>query len=215
MMCVWLCLACVLRPNNHEPVYGIRHIGERIIRGCASAVLRDCNMIELVHAKLTHTYAATRRPSGMHVGRASVSLSVFSDLFEPPEEGKGIGFPRKHVIPADCTTWDLNKIKKWSILTFFWTWPWLPPPPTCPLGGVLGTACGCDFRGVTFQVDLTSWLDKLSLVKWFEEGPEARLTSQLDKRNLSSWLVKFHLCSKHKKTTLQFQVCPTSNFVGC
>jgi len=40
----------------------------------------------------------------MHVGRASVSLSVFSDLFEPPEEGKGIGFPRKHVILADCTT---------------------------------------------------------------------------------------------------------------
>jgi len=29
----------------------------------------------------------------------------FSDLFEPPEEGKGIGFPRKHVILADCTTW--------------------------------------------------------------------------------------------------------------
>jgi len=28
----------------------------------------------------------------------------FSDLFEPPEEGKGIGFPLKHVILADCTT---------------------------------------------------------------------------------------------------------------
>jgi len=27
----------------------------------------------------------------------------FSDLFEPPEEGRGIGFPRKHVILADCT----------------------------------------------------------------------------------------------------------------
>ena len=37
----WLCLACVLRPTNHEPVYGIRHIGERIIRGCASAVLHE------------------------------------------------------------------------------------------------------------------------------------------------------------------------------
>jgi len=95
-MCVWLCSACDLRPTNHEPVYGIRHIGERIIRGCASALLRDCNTIELVHAKLTHTYAmktqicnehthmqwthtyaATRRLSGMHVGRASVMLSVF------------------------------------------------------------------------------------------------------------------------------------------
>jgi len=82
MMCTWLCLACDLRTTNHEPVYGIRHIGERIIRGCASAVLRDCNMIELVHAKLTHTYAATRRliESGMHVGRASVMLSVFQFL---------------------------------------------------------------------------------------------------------------------------------------
>ena len=77
MMCVWLCLACALRPTNHEPVYGICHIGERIIRGCASAVLRDCNMIELVHTKLTHIYAANRRQSGMHVGRASVMLSAF------------------------------------------------------------------------------------------------------------------------------------------
>ena len=46
-------------------------------RYIASAVLRDCNMIELVHAKLTHTYAATRRLSGMHMGRASVMFSVF------------------------------------------------------------------------------------------------------------------------------------------
>ena len=30
-----------------------------------------------MHAKITHTYAATRRPSGMHVVRASVSLAVF------------------------------------------------------------------------------------------------------------------------------------------
>jgi len=59
--CVAVCwdLRCDI---NHEPVYGIRHIGERIIRGCASAVLRNCNMIELVYSKLTHTYAATRRP---------------------------------------------------------------------------------------------------------------------------------------------------------
>jgi len=33
---------------------------------------------------------------------------------------------------------------------------------------------------------MTSWLDKLSLVKWFEERLEARVRSQLDKRNLSS-----------------------------
>ena len=28
-------------------------------------------------------------------------------------------------------------------------------------------------------------------VKWLEQGPEARVTRQHDKRNLSSWLVKF------------------------
>ena len=81
------------------------------------------------------------------------------------------------------------KIKKWSILTFFWAMTVTWPPPPAPLWGVLGTACGCDFRGFTFQVDLTSLLDKLSLVKLLEEGPEARMTSQLDKHNLSSWLV--------------------------
>jgi len=47
---------------------------------------------------------------------------------------------------------------------FFWPWPWPDPPPQYPSARVLGTACGCDFRGVTMQVDLTSWLDKLSLV---------------------------------------------------
>jgi len=83
-MCTWLCLECDLRPTNHEPAFGIRHIGDRIIRECASAVLRVCNMIELVHAKLTHTYATTRRLSGMPVGRATVVLSVF----QPPEEGR-------------------------------------------------------------------------------------------------------------------------------
>jgi len=31
----------------------------------------------------------------------------------------------------------------------------------------------------------SSWLDKLSPVKWFKERSEARVTSQLDKRNLS------------------------------
>jgi len=94
----------------------------------------------------------------------------------------------------------------WSILTLFLAMTVTWPPPQYPSGGVLGTPCGCDFRGVTSQVDLTSWFDKLSLVKWFEEGPEARVTSQLDKRNLSSWLDKFHLCSKHKCRTLIMSV---------
>ena len=72
---------------------GIRHIGERIIRGCASAVLRDSNMIELVHAKVTHTYADTRRPSGMHVGRASVSLSVFQICLSLLKKGMVLDSP--------------------------------------------------------------------------------------------------------------------------
>ena len=60
-------------------------------------------MIELVHAALTHTYAAARRLSGMPVGCATVMLSVFQIFSEPPKEGRGIGFNRKHVILADCT----------------------------------------------------------------------------------------------------------------
>jgi len=96
-------LACDLRPTKHEPAYGIRHIGEQIIRGCASAVLRVCNMIELVHAKLTHTYAATRRLSGMPVGRATVMLSVLQICWILLQKG-GVLVPRKHVILADCTT---------------------------------------------------------------------------------------------------------------
>ena len=106
----------------------IRHIGERIIRGCASAVLRVCNMIELVHAELTHTYAAiytthcntlqhiaTHCNTLQHICRHPTTLRyargpcygdgfTFSDFLEPPEEGRGIGSPRKHIILADCTT---------------------------------------------------------------------------------------------------------------
>jgi len=60
------CDACMIVfgmwPAIHQPWHHLRplRIGEQI-RGCASAVLRVCNMIELVHAKLTHTYAAARR----------------------------------------------------------------------------------------------------------------------------------------------------------
>ena len=42
-----------------------------------NTLLRVCNMIELVHAKLTHTYTTARRLSGMPVGCAMVMLSVF------------------------------------------------------------------------------------------------------------------------------------------
>jgi len=39
--------------------------------------LSFCIFAREAHAKLTHTYAATRRLSGMPVGRATVMLSVF------------------------------------------------------------------------------------------------------------------------------------------
>jgi len=89
--------------HTHTHAYDTRHIGERI-RGRASAGLRVCNMIELVHAKLTHTYAAARRLSGMPRGLCYVDVFSVSDLFEPPYKGKGIEFPRKPAILADCTT---------------------------------------------------------------------------------------------------------------
>ena len=96
------------------------------------------------------------------------------------------------------TEFFLGKImKKWSILTFFFGYDrhLTPLRVQGPLGGVLWTACACDFRGVPFQVDLT----RLSLVKWFEERPKARVTIHLDTQ-----LVKFHSCPKHRCRTLTF-----------
>ena len=68
----------------------------------------------------------------------------------------------------------IGEIKKWSILILFWPWPWpdLRGRPG-PLGGELQTACTCDFMGVIFQFDLTSWLVKFHLLpkhKWFFLG---------------------------------------------
>jgi len=40
-------------------------------------MLHVCNMIELVHAKLTHTYDAARRLSGMPRGLCYVMFSEF------------------------------------------------------------------------------------------------------------------------------------------
>ena len=60
-------------------------------------------MIELVHAKITHTYAAARRLSGMPRGLCYVDIFIVSDLFEPPEEGRDVQFPRQPAILADCT----------------------------------------------------------------------------------------------------------------
>ena len=77
---------------------------------------------------------------------------------------------------------------KWWILTFLLAWP----PPSTPQGGFLGQLAGVILGGspckLTWQVNLTS-----CHLSSHEEGLEARVTSQLDERNLSSWLVKFHL----------------------
>jgi len=67
-------------------------------------LLRVYNMIELVRAKLTTVYAAVRRLSGMPRGLCYVDVFSVSDLFELPEEGRGVEFPRKPAILADCTT---------------------------------------------------------------------------------------------------------------
>jgi len=50
-------------------------------------------MIELVHAKLTHTYATARRLSGMPRGLCHVDVFSVSDLFEPPGEERSVEFP--------------------------------------------------------------------------------------------------------------------------
>jgi len=91
-----LCLVCDLRPTNHDPAYDTRHIGERI-RGCVSAVVRVCNMIEVMYSKLKHTYADTRRLSGMPRGRWYVDafciifmFSVFRIRLSLLEVGLGI-----------------------------------------------------------------------------------------------------------------------------
>ena len=46
-----------------------------------------------------------RRPTTIRYARGLCygDAFSFSDLLEPPEEGRGIGFTRKHVILADCT----------------------------------------------------------------------------------------------------------------
>jgi len=61
-------------------------------------------MIELVHLKSTHTYAAARRLSGILRGLCYVDILSVSDLFEPPEERRGVEFPRKSSIRANGTT---------------------------------------------------------------------------------------------------------------
>jgi len=52
-----------------------------------------------------------------------------------------------------------KKINKWSILTFFWPWPWRDPPPSTPLEG----HCSCVSLRIWFWGGhLASLLDKLT-----------------------------------------------------
>ena len=64
-----------------------------MIRGCASTVLCDCNMIEIVYTKLTQTYTTTRQPSGMYVDGTSVSLSVFQICLSFLKKGRVLDYP--------------------------------------------------------------------------------------------------------------------------
>jgi hypothetical protein len=55
-----------------------------------------CNIVELVHAKITHTYAAARRLSGMPSGLCYLMFSEFQIcLFWASFRGKGCRFPTK------------------------------------------------------------------------------------------------------------------------
>jgi len=69
-------------------------------------------VIDLMHAKITHTHAALRRISDMPRGLYSVDILNIEDLIELPEEGKGTKFPRKPAIlavaqsPQQCTSCD-------------------------------------------------------------------------------------------------------------
>jgi len=63
--------------------------------------------------------------------------------------------------------WWAKKLESDRFWPFFWAMTVTWPPPQYPSWVVLVTAYECDFRGVTLQVDLTSWIDKPSLVKRF------------------------------------------------
>ena len=60
-------------------------------------------VIELVHAKITHTKAAARRLSGIPRRLCYANVVSVSCLFEPSEEGRGVKFPRQIAILADYT----------------------------------------------------------------------------------------------------------------
>jgi len=61
-------------------------------------------MIELVHAKLTYTYATAQQLSGMPRGLCYAYVFSISLFVEPPQEGMGVDLTRKPAILAYCTT---------------------------------------------------------------------------------------------------------------
>ena len=71
----------------------------------------------------------------------------------------------------------LKKIKKDRFWPFFWPWPMTVTwPPRVPRG-VFQTACACDLRGGTFQVDLTSGYLSSDLKRGRGRGWLVNLTS--------------------------------------
>ena len=95
-----------------------------------------------------------------------------------------------------------KKLKSDRFWPFFWPWPWPDPPPGTPrgcLGQLADVISGGSPFKLTLQVDLTSFHFSSDLKRSWS----VRMTSQLDKRNLSSWLVKFHLWSKQRCRTLK------------
>ena len=50
-----------------------------------------------------YRFNAARRPSGMSRGLCYADVLSVSDLFEPPEEGRGVEFPQQIAVLADCT----------------------------------------------------------------------------------------------------------------
>jgi len=83
-------------------------------------------------------------------------------------------------LQVDFTSWLDKKKNMWQIYHFKTTFmcprstAWVPfdsVRPSTPLGGFLGGAQTQDFRGITFQVDLTIWLVTCQVI-WEGAGGE-------------------------------------------
>jgi len=62
-----------------------------------------CNTLQHIATHICHCPTTIRYACGL----CYVDIFSASFLFEPPEEGRGVRFPRKLAILADCTTIDV------------------------------------------------------------------------------------------------------------